>query len=167
MTDHKVKAFQDAQAKAGNKDLSINLGVEKEFPSANILARLAKQRASSEESAREAAMKAAKAEADRIAAIKNPTFENDILPIFQKTCVECHGKDKQKAELRLDTFAELQKGADGIPVFVAGKIGESELHARVILPDSDDERMPPKGNRLSDPVADLIKRWIEQGAKQK
>jgi len=37
----------------------------------------------------------------------------------------------------------------------------------VILPDSDDERMPPKGNRLSDPVADLIKRWIEQGAKQK
>ena len=167
VTESKVKAFQDTQAKAGNKDLSINLGVEKDFPSANILARLAKQRASSEESAREAAMKAAKAEADRIAAIKNPTFEKDILPIFQKTCVECHGKDKQKAELRLDTFAELQKGADGIPVFVAGKIGESELHARVILPDSDDERMPPKGNRLSDPVADLIKRWIEQGAKQK
>ena len=115
-------------------------------------------------------MKAAKAEADRIAAIKNPTFEKDILPIFQKTCVECHGKDKQKnsyAELCLDTFAELQKGADGIPVFVeVGKIGESELHARVILPDSDDERMLPKGNRLSDPVADLIKRWIEQGAKQ-
>ena len=36
------------KAKAGNKDLSINLGVEKDFPSANILARLAKQRASSE-----------------------------------------------------------------------------------------------------------------------
>ena len=60
-------------------------------------------------------------------------------------------------------FCRIAKGADGIPVFVAGKIGESELHARVILPDSDDERMLPKGNRPSDPVADLIKRWIEQG----
>lgn len=167
VTEPKVKAFQDAAARAGNKDLSINLGVDKDFPSANILVRLAEQRAASEESAREAAMKAAKAEAERIAAIKNPTFDKDILPIFHKTCVECHGAEKQKGKLRLDSFAELQKGADGEPVFVAGKIGDSELHARIILPDSDDERMPPKGNRLSDPVADLIKRWIEQGAKQK
>ena len=70
--------------------------------------------------------------------------------------MECHGKDKQ-AELRLDTFAELQKVIDGIPVFVAGKVGDVNC-TPVILPDSDDERMPLKGNRLSDPVSDLIKR---------
>ena len=137
VTEPKVKAFQDTCRPRLATKIFPSTSAWKKISLVNILARLAKQRASSEESAREAAMKAAKAEADRIAAIKNPTFEKDILPIFQKTCVECQARNKQKAELRLDTFAELQKGADGIPVFVAGKIGESELHARVILPDSD------------------------------
>jgi hypothetical protein len=167
VTEAKAKAFQDAMAKAGNKDLSINLGVDKDLRSVNTLARLAKARAASETSAREAATKAAKAEAERIAAIKTPTFDKDILPIIQKRCTECHGKEKQKGKLRLDSFAELMKGADGEAIFVAGKPGESEIHMRIMLPDSDDDRMPPKGNRISQPVADLIKRWIEQGAKQK
>ncbi|MBC8324451.1 MAG: hypothetical protein H8E27_02325 [Verrucomicrobia subdivision 3 bacterium] len=167
VTEAKAKAFQAAMAKAGNKDLSINLGVGKDLRSVNTLARLAKVRAASETSAREAAAKAAKAESERIAAIKTPLFDKDILPIIQKSCTECHGKEKQKGKLRLDSYAELMKGADGEPVFVAGKPGESEIHARILLPDSDDDRMPPKGNRISKPVADLIKRWIEQGAKQK
>jgi uncharacterized membrane protein len=154
-------------AKAGNKDLSINLGVGKDLRSVNTLARLAKARAASETSSREAAAKAKKAEVERIAAIKTPTFDKDILPIIQKRCTECHGKEKQKGKLRLDSFAELMKGADGEAIFVAGKPGESEIHMRIMLPDSDDDRMPPKGNRVSKPVADLIKRWIEQGAKQK
>ncbi len=167
VTEAKAKAFQDAMAKAGNKDLSINLGVDKDFRSVNTLARLTEARAASEVSAREAAAKAAKAEMERIAAIKTPTFDKDILPILKRRCIECHGSEKQKGKLRLDSFAELSKGADGEPVFVAGKPGDSSFHARIVLPDSDDDRMPPKGNRLSDPVAELIKRWIEQGAKQK
>ncbi len=167
VTEAKAKAFQAAMAKAGNNDLSINLGVGKDLRSVNTLARLAKARAASETSAREAAAKAAKVEAERIAAIKTPMFDKDILPIIQKRCTECHGKEKQKGKLRLDSYAELMKGADGEPVFVAGKPGESEIHARILLPDSDDDRMPPKGNRISDEIAGLIKRWIEQGAKQK
>ena len=167
VTEAKAKAFHEAMAKAGNKDLSINLGVGKDLRSVNTLARLAKARAASETSAREAAAKAAKADAERIAAIKMPTYDKDIMPIIQKRCTECHGKDKQKGKLRLDSFAELMKGADGEPIFVAGKPGESVIHKRIMLPDSDDDRMPPKGNRISQPVADLIKRWIEQGAKQK
>ena len=167
VTESKAKAFQETMVKAGNKDLAINLGVDKDLRSANAVERLKKQRASSEASAKEAAAKAAKAEAERLMAIKEPKFDKDVLPILKRTCVECHGKDKQKAKLRLDSFAELQKGADGEKVVLAKKAGESELLARILLPDSDDERMPPKGNRVSKPVADLIKRWIEQGALQK
>ncbi len=166
VTEGKAKSFQAAMAKAGNMDLSINIGVDKDFKSANIVARLKVQRAASQKSAKEAAAKAAKAEAEKYAAIKEPKFDKDILPVIQKSCSECHGKDKQKGKLRLDSFAELQKGADGEPVVTAGKAGESSLLVRISLPDSDDERMPPKGNRLSDSVNALIKRWIEQGAKQ-
>ncbi|MAY06296.1 MAG: hypothetical protein CMO72_03890 [Verrucomicrobiales bacterium] len=167
VTVGKAKSFQAAMAKSGNKDLSINIGVDKDFKSVNTVARLKVQRAASEKSAKEAAAKAAKAEAEKYAAIKEPKFDKDILPVIQRRCTECHGKDKQKGKLRLDNFAELQKGADGEPVVTAGKAGESSLLVRISLPDSDDERMPPKGNRLSDPVNELIKRWIEQGAKQK
>lgn len=167
VTVGKAKSFQAAMTKSGNKDLSINIGVDKDFKSVNTVARLKVQRAASEKSAKEAAAKAAKAEAEKYAAIKEPKFDKDILPVIQRRCTECHGKDKQKGKLRLDNFAELQKGADGEPVVTAGKAGESSLLVRISLPDSDDERMPPKGNRLSDPVNELIKRWIEQGAKQK
>ena len=167
VTEGKAKSFQEAMAKAGNKDLSINIGVDKDFKSVNIIARLKMQRAASEKTAKESAAKAAKAEAEKYAAIKEPKYDKDILPVIQRRCTECHGKDKQKGKLRLDSFAELQKGADGEAVVIAGKVGESHLLGRISLPDSDDERMPPKGNRLSEPVAALIKRWIEQGAKQK
>ena len=167
VTEAKAKTFQAAMAKAGNKDLAINLGVDKDLRSVNTIARLKTQRASSEKSAKEAAAKAAKAEVEKYAAIKEPKFDKDILPILKQSCVECHGEKKPKAKLRLDTFAEVNKGADGEKVVVAKDLDKSELYKRIILPDSDDDRMPNKGNRLSKPVIDLIKRWIEQGAKQK
>ena len=120
-----------------------------------------------EKSAKEASAKAAKAEAERYAAIKAPLFDKDILPVIKQRCTECHGKDKQKGKLRLDSFAEYKKGADGEIVVVPKDLAKSELYKRINLPDNDDDRMPPKGNRVSKPVSDLIKRWIEQGAKQK
>jgi mono/diheme cytochrome c family protein len=167
VTEAKAKAFQAAMAKAGNKDLAINLGVDKDLRSVNTIARLKAQRTKSEKSAQEATAKAAKAEAERYAAIKTPTFDKDILPVIKQRCVECHGAKKQKAKLRLDSFAELMKGADGEKIFVASEPGESEIIKRINLPDSDDDKMPPKGDRLSKPIKDLIQRWIEQGGKQK
>jgi mono/diheme cytochrome c family protein len=167
VTEARAKAFQDTMAKAGNKDLAINLGVSKDLRSVNTIARLKAQKAASSKAAKEAAEKAAKAEVAKYAAIKEPKFEKDILPVFKQYCVKCHGKDKPKGKFRLDTFAELQKGADGEPVVVAKKHDESLLYKLVILPTGNDDRMPKKGDGLSKPVADLVRRWIEQGALQK
>ena len=167
VTEAKARGFQESMAKAGNKDLAINLGVDKDFKSVNTVARLKKQRAASTQAAKEAAAKAAKAEAEKYAAIKNPIFEKDILPVFKQSCVKCHGKEKPKGKFRLDTFAELQKGADGESVITAKKPDESSLYELINLPVSDEERMPKKGDSLSKPVIDLVRRWIEQGAKQK
>ena len=105
-------------------------------------------------------------QAEHYAALKEPKFDRDILPIIKAHCTECHGKDKQKGKLRMDSFAEFNKGADGKPIFVVKKPAESEIYRRLTLPDYDDDRMPRKGNRVSEPAANLIKRWIEQGAKQ-
>ncbi len=167
VTEAKAKTFQAAMAKNGNKDLALNLGVDKDLRSVNTIARLKTQRAATTKAAKEAVAKAAKAEAEKYAAIKEPKFEKDILPVFKQNCTKCHSKDKPKGKFRLDTFAELQKGADGEKVVVPKDLAKSELYKRINLPDNDDDRMPPKGNRVSKPVSDLIKRWIEQGAKQK
>ena len=104
--------------------------------------------------------------AEHYVALKEPMFDKDILPIIKQHCTKCHGKDNQKGKLRMDSFAEFSKGADGKAIFVAKKPAESEIYRRLTLPDYDDGRMPRKGNRVSEPVAKLIKRWIEQGAKQ-
>ena len=167
VTEAKAKTFQAAMAKAGNKDLALNLGVDKDLRSVNTIARLKTQRAATTKAAKEAAAKAAKVEAEKYAAIKEPKFEKDILPVFKQNCTKCHSKDKPKGKFRLDTFAELQKGADGEPVITAKKPDESLLYKLINLPVSDDDRMPNKGDPLSKPVIDLVHRWIEQGAKQK
>jgi mono/diheme cytochrome c family protein len=167
VTEAKARAFQEAMAKAGNKDLAINLGVDKDLRSVNTIARLKAQRAASTKAAKEAAEKATKAEAAKYAAIKEPKFDKDILPVLKQNCTKCHGKEKPKGKFRLDTFAELQKGADGEPVIVAKKPEESTFYKLINLPIGNDDRMPKKGDGLSKPVVDLVRRWIAQGALQK
>lgn len=48
------------------------------------------------------------------------TFAADIKPIFDKSCIKCHGADKRKAGLRLDNREAAIKGAKAGPVFKVG-----------------------------------------------
>lgn len=94
-------------------------------------------------------------------------FNRDIRPILSDNCYACHGpdKNKRKADLRLDTKEGLL-GKDGhTGVVVPNKPGESELLRRVC--SKDDDRMPPAAfaKVLSDTDRNLLRRWIEQGAK--
>src|SRR5687768_13329031 len=75
-------------------------------------------------------------------------FEKQIHPIFQKSCVECHGPDKQKAKLRLDSRETALKGGSSGPAIVPGKADESEVYKRIILPADHDDRMPSEGDPL-------------------
>src|ERR1051325_959905 len=48
------------------------------------------------------------------------TYDADIKPMFEKTCFKCHGPEKQKAKLRVDSLAAVKKvGADGDVLSVA------------------------------------------------
>lgn len=44
-----------------------------------------------------------------------------VQPILTAKCAGCHGEDKQKGKLRVDTFAELMKGGSEGESVVAGK----------------------------------------------
>jgi Planctomycete cytochrome C/Leucine Rich repeat len=91
-------------------------------------------------------------------------FPKEIAPIFEKSCLKCHGPDKQKAHLRLDEKAAALKGTKDGPVIVPGKAAKSELYRRITLPASDDDVMPQNGTPLTKAQTDLIRDWINQGA---
>ena len=88
-----------------------------------------------------------------------PDFDKQIRPILEVACVQCHGAEKQKGDLRLDTLAHAK---DAI---VAGKPAESSFIERISLPADDDDIMPPKGDPLTKKQVQLLTQWIQAGAK--
>ena len=92
-------------------------------------------------------------------------FADVIQPVLEKNCVSCHGPEKAKAGLRLDTHPGLLKGSEHGPVIVAGKAAESELIRRLTLPPEHDDHMPPAGK--PQPSAEdtaLLRWWVDAGA---
>lgn len=95
-------------------------------------------------------------------------FNRDIQPILSENCFHCHGPDikTREADLRLDT----QKGAfadlGGYQAIVPGDAEDSEVYLRLISDDKK-EVMPPRNSnrKLTPKQIDLIKQWINSGAK--
>ena len=107
-------------------------------------------------------------EALPVAPVAEPlVFTGVILPLLRERCVECHGPDKAKGGLRLDALAGLLKGGDTGAAIKPGQGAASLLVARMTLPPSDDEHMPPAGN--AEPSADeieVVRWWIDRGATE-
>jgi len=91
------------------------------------------------------------------------TYEDDVAPVLQKHCVQCHGPENQKAGLRLDSPVGLSRGGDSGALMVSGKEMESLLY-QVISGNHDELAMPPKGEPLSAEAIALVGRWIADGA---
>ena len=94
-------------------------------------------------------------------------FDNQVKPIFAENCYKCHGAEKQKAKLRLDSPSSIRRGGDsGEPLFIAGKGADSHLIKLVSRIDPD-EAMPPdgKGDPLSAAQVTTLRTWIDEGAK--
>jgi WD40 repeat protein/mono/diheme cytochrome c family protein len=91
------------------------------------------------------------------------SFVRDVAPVLTQRCLGCHGADKPKAGLSMNTFDALLKGIGNDPVIVPGKPDESPL-VDSIQPDAE-PRMPYKEDALTKDEIALITRWVEQGAK--
>ncbi len=99
------------------------------------------------------------------------TYENDIKPIFEQSCVKCHGPEKPKAKLRLDSLEGILKGGQDGKVVEPGNSAKSMLvHNVAHLSKDPEDWMPPTKNKMgikpltTEQIA-LIRAWIDQGAK--
>ena len=76
-------------------------------------------------------------------------FEAQLRPLLEAHCIKCHGAEKQKGGLRLDSPAYLRRGGDsGEPLVLAGRREESHLFKLVSRIDPD-EAMPPRTRTAS------------------
>ncbi len=97
-------------------------------------------------------------------AAKTFDFDRDIRPIFERSCVECHGAEKQKGKFRLDARDYLLAGGENGEAVKLGKSAESPLIHFVARLD-DDTAMPPKKDKALTPEeVGKLRAWIDAGA---
>ena len=96
---------------------------------------------------------------------RDSIFSAHLQPILADYCVSCHGAEKSKGKLRLDSFEHVFKGGDNGPVFVARESKKSALIERMLLPLDEEDHMPPRDKPQPSPeIIKLLAWWIDQGA---
>ena len=95
-------------------------------------------------------------------------FYREVVPVLQANCLPCHNKTTTKADLLLETRADMLKGGESGPALVPGKAAESLLLK--VATHEEKPRMPPKENKvnavnLTPAELGLLALWIDQGAK--
>jgi len=90
----------------------------------------------------------------------NDSFEKSVRPVLVEHCFRCHGPDKQKGGLRVDSREALLSGGESGPAIVPGKPDDSLL---VQAMRHQELKMPPSGKLPDERVAALAK-WVADGA---
>lgn len=92
-------------------------------------------------------------------------FETDIMPILKGKCAKCHMEGESKGGLALDA-EEISKEIGPTKLIRPGDPDNSDMMQCVLLPEDDEDHMPPKGKGqpLNDAEKTKLKEWIMAGA---
>jgi hypothetical protein len=97
------------------------------------------------------------------------TYDKDIKPILEKSCVKCHSGDRPKGRYDMTTLEGVIKGGHEAKAVKPGKSAESTMvhYAADLVPEYE---MPPLPKRNDFPALKreqiaLLRAWIDQGAK--
>ncbi|MFZ9345081.1 MAG: c-type cytochrome domain-containing protein, partial [Opitutales bacterium] len=91
-----------------------------------------------------------------------PVSFDEVRPVLEGRCVECHNPDKVKGKLLMTTREEMAKGGESGASLLDPKDGE--IVKRITLPKGHDDIMPPKDGPLPAAEIDLLRRWVAEGA---
>lgn len=95
---------------------------------------------------------------------KKVDYNTEVKPIFNKSCITCHGGVKRQSGFSLLFRTDaLAKNKSGKPAIIPGNPDSSELIKRLTLKDPE-ERMPYKHPSLTQKEINTLKTWIKEGA---
>ncbi|MCA8998934.1 MAG: DUF1553 domain-containing protein [Planctomycetaceae bacterium] len=90
-----------------------------------------------------------------------PDFDQDILPILETYCIDCHGPDTAESMFRMDSELHALRGGDsGEKAVVPGNSSVSYLIERIQQKDPS-QRMPPDSNPLPEIAVSVLRQWID------
>lgn len=87
------------------------------------------------------------------------SFANDVQPIIESRCINCHGGERVENGLNLSSYADLMAGSEHGPVVVPGDAASSKLVELVA-----NQKMPKRGPKLTPPQVQIITEWVDAGA---
>jgi uncharacterized membrane protein/mono/diheme cytochrome c family protein len=94
-------------------------------------------------------------------------FASRVAPIFDDKCVQCHGPEKKKGKLRLDTYDYVMRGGKDGVIVKPGDPHNSELYRRITLPRDNKDAMPAEGKPgLTAAELKVLEFWIASGAAE-
>lgn len=88
-------------------------------------------------------------------------FEKHVRPTLVEHCIRCHGPEKQRAGLRLDSAQGWAEGGDSGAAIQPGDLQSLLLQA--IRYEDPNIEMPPRG-KLSDSTIAAFEQWVASGA---
>jgi hypothetical protein len=102
----------------------------------------------------------------RLFAADEVDFKKDIAPVLETSCVKCHNPEKKKGKLDMSTKEAFMKGGGDGKIVEPGKADESPMIKSILLPEDDDDAMPPqdKAPRPTAAQIEALKKWINAGA---
>ena len=99
---------------------------------------------------------------------KQVSFQNDVMPILEKNCMDCHsagGEGVEKSGLSMEGYDALMKGTRLGPIIVPGSAAGSTLNRLVEGKADPSIRMPHGGDWLPEPDRATLRAWVDQGAQ--
>jgi mono/diheme cytochrome c family protein len=96
-----------------------------------------------------------------VAAVYGPvSFSQQVAPIFEARCAECHGPETMEVELSLVTYDDVMKGSQYGTVIEAGDPDTSLLFEMIVAGE-----MPQDADPLSEEEIEILRTWIAEGAR--
>lgn len=89
------------------------------------------------------------------------SYDKDVRPLLEGSCVKCHGGAMSMGGLKLDSESDILQGGKSGPAILPGKSADSLLIKRV-LGLNDAPRMPMGGSPLNAQQISVLRQWIDQ-----
>ena len=86
-------------------------------------------------------------------------FSKEIKPIFEASCIKCHGRGRDKGDFQIDSRATLLKGGGSGPAIVVGKSAASYL-IELVMGFDPDNVMPKSFKSLPKSQLDALVQYL-------
>lgn len=95
-------------------------------------------------------------------------YDAAIYPVLKRKCTSCHNEKKAKGELIMTSLDKFMIGGEDGSPWIAYKPESSLMMKRILLPEDNDDHMPPSGKpQLTREEIELLHQWIQSGADTK